>query len=267
MPDGATAQCRVLGRYPFYVNLHDESLTPNLINHGYWESWVSIAVARLVRPGMRCLNVGANVGYYALVLAELTGDGALVTAIEPVLTSYSLMQKTLRVNGHGKAETLRLIASIDNYGHCAIAYYDNNYGGAIVGELKSDSASSVTKEVVPIVKLGTYLGLVSSENKLFDFILVDAEGCDADIIEGCEEIMTSSTVVMFEYSRDMFNYKRDVIDQVLCLKVWNSRPYLYYVDYTGQILPIEKEKVMDEAERDRVWNLVVSTKRIFNASV
>ena len=79
--------------------------------------------------------------------------------------------------------------------------------------------------------------------------------------------MTSSTVVMFEYSRDMFNYKRDVIDQVLCLKVWNSRPYLYYVDYTGQILPIEKEKVMDEAERDRVWNLVVSTKRIFNASV
>lgn len=51
-----------------------------LTRDGFWESWVTLALARLVRPGMKAWNIGANMGYYAAQMALL---GAEVAAWEP----------------------------------------------------------------------------------------------------------------------------------------------------------------------------------------
>src|SRR5262245_8546714 len=67
--DGRLA-CRVLGKHIMFVEPQDCGITPHLALNGYWESWITLAMARLVRPGWRCIDVGANVGYYALLLAD-----------------------------------------------------------------------------------------------------------------------------------------------------------------------------------------------------
>lgn len=49
-------------------------------NHGCWLGSYEAAKQRkmtgLVRPGMVCWDVGANVGFYTLLFAELVGGGA-----------------------------------------------------------------------------------------------------------------------------------------------------------------------------------------------
>lgn len=40
-------------------------------------------VKRLIQPGWCCYDLGANIGYYTYLLAQLTGPGGLVVAFEP----------------------------------------------------------------------------------------------------------------------------------------------------------------------------------------
>jgi hypothetical protein len=83
-----TALCRVLGRYKMYVDSQDFGLSPHLMLDGYWEMWVTEALVSLVRPGMVVADIGANLGYYALLLADLVGDAGMVHAFE--LTPHGL---------------------------------------------------------------------------------------------------------------------------------------------------------------------------------
>src|SRR5438309_1518671 len=59
------ALCRVLGRYKMFVDTRDRGFGSHLLLDGYWEIWLTRFLARAVRPGMACLDIGANLGYYA----------------------------------------------------------------------------------------------------------------------------------------------------------------------------------------------------------
>ena len=56
-------------------------------DHGCWLGSYEVAkqrkVTELVRPGMICWDVGANVGFYTLLFAELVGRTGSVYAFEP----------------------------------------------------------------------------------------------------------------------------------------------------------------------------------------
>jgi len=96
-----TALCRVLGQFLMYVDTRDLSLAPHLLLSGFWETWVTQAIAQYVQPGMHCIDVGANVGYYTLLLKDLAGDKGSVVAYEPQAAAFELLVQTLLVNGGG----------------------------------------------------------------------------------------------------------------------------------------------------------------------
>src|SRR5918996_682528 len=43
---------------------------------------------RLVRPGSHVLDIGANIGFYALLLSDLVGSGGHIHAFEPDATNF-----------------------------------------------------------------------------------------------------------------------------------------------------------------------------------
>lgn len=93
--------CRVLGRYELFVDTADWGHAPCLILDGYWEMWVTEAIAAIVRPGMQCLDVGANLGYYTVLMADLCGPTGFVHAFEPNPPICRLLARSLAHNGFG----------------------------------------------------------------------------------------------------------------------------------------------------------------------
>ena len=91
--------CRVLGRYKMFVDAGDNSLAPHLMLDGLWEMPVTEAVLRSVSQGMTVVDVGANYGYYTMILAELVGPGGRVFAAEPNPRMMSLLDRSVAVNG------------------------------------------------------------------------------------------------------------------------------------------------------------------------
>src|SRR5688572_23436882 len=78
-----TAIVRVLGKYIMWVDTTDIGITPHLSLNGYWESWITLAMARVLQPGWTCIDVGANHGYYTLIMADAVGPSGKVISIEP----------------------------------------------------------------------------------------------------------------------------------------------------------------------------------------
>ena len=71
---GNEALCRILGRYKLYVDTRDKGLCAHLLLDGYWEMGLTMHIARHVRAGMTAIDVGANFGYYTVLLGALVGE-------------------------------------------------------------------------------------------------------------------------------------------------------------------------------------------------
>jgi len=105
-----TALCRVLGQYKMFVDTRDIGVAPHLLIDGIWEMWLTEALVSLVRPGMVVADVGANLGYFTLLMADLVGAGGRVHAFEPNLRMVELLGRSLSVNGYWPRVSLHHVA-------------------------------------------------------------------------------------------------------------------------------------------------------------
>jgi len=94
-----TALCRVLGRYKMLVDTRDDDVSAHLLLDGYWELWVTRVLGGLVRPGMVCVDVGAHLGYFSLLMADLTGPTGKVHAFEPNAALRGRLTRSIGING------------------------------------------------------------------------------------------------------------------------------------------------------------------------
>ena len=55
-----------------------------------------------VRPGMNCLDIGANLGYCSVVIGKLVGRRGSVHSVEPFPANYDLLLRNIKANDVGK---------------------------------------------------------------------------------------------------------------------------------------------------------------------
>lgn len=93
LPHGwRTGHLLVHGR-PFRVDAADS--LGLLATGGVFEPAETAFLERVLRPGMRCLDAGANMGYHTLRMAQLVGPEGLVTAVEPHPANQELLAANL----------------------------------------------------------------------------------------------------------------------------------------------------------------------------
>ena len=65
----------------------------------------------LLSPGDWALDIGANVGHYAMRMSELVGAAGRVIAFEPVPNTFSLLAANARLFAHANVSLLNVAAS------------------------------------------------------------------------------------------------------------------------------------------------------------
>ncbi|MES2505732.1 MAG: FkbM family methyltransferase [Verrucomicrobiota bacterium] len=59
---------------------------------GIHESHVTSAIASFVREGDVCVDIGANIGYFSMIMARAAGAGGTVFAFEPVPDTFAALK-------------------------------------------------------------------------------------------------------------------------------------------------------------------------------
>lgn len=148
-------------------------------------------VRRMLRPGMRAIDVGANHGVYTLAMARAVGAQGQVWAFEPTPATGNLLQRSLDLGGCSQVRLLRTALS-DRSGTARF-----NVGRQ--SELNAIAEAGGGPESIE-VKVATLDGLAQELGwHGIDFIKIDAEGHDRNVILGGKSFFErESPLVMFE---------------------------------------------------------------------
>ena len=92
--------CRVLGRFKMFVDTSDIGLSTHMLLDGYWEMWLTETLSGVVEQGAVAVDIGANLGYFTLLMAELVGPTGSVHAFEPNPPIADRLIRSCDINGY-----------------------------------------------------------------------------------------------------------------------------------------------------------------------
>jgi FkbM family methyltransferase len=154
---------------------------------GSYEPEVCQIIMRLVQPGWMCVDVGAHVGYFTLLLAKLVGEHGRVIAFEAHPTNARLCRSNVGINGYeGRVQVENMAVSDGTY-HWVKLFPGRGHSSAewnIVGHDVEGNPSQPELEV-PATSLDTYFPPGSH----VDFVKMDIEGAEAQALRGMRRIL------------------------------------------------------------------------------
>lgn len=112
---------------------------------GSWEGPIYRAVRPLVHSGSIVLDVGAHVGYSAMLFAEWVGSRGSVYCFEPVPGHADQIEESARLNGYEQRIAVRRLAVSERRGRAAFHHDTTQNTG--MGSLAPRPAQSVTLQV------------------------------------------------------------------------------------------------------------------------
>jgi FkbM family methyltransferase len=242
-----TVLCRVLGKYLVYADSQETGITPHLAMDGYWESWITLVLARTVRPGWNCLDVGANHGYYTLVMADAAGAEGRVVPVEPTPRLVGLLRQTLDVNGFPDIEVVAKAASDSDGETLQLVIPARRSMNASLRAEVGDTDEAVSVESVTIDS-------ITRDWPRVDLIKIDVEGAEESVWQGMERTLADNRgiVVLLELNVDRYN------DPRAFLSVIEEAGFrLRYIDVDAEV----KDVSVDELTRRQVgqdWMLYLA---------
>ncbi|MBA4018995.1 MAG: hypothetical protein C0483_17640 [Pirellula sp.] len=132
----------------------------------------------LVKPGMRIVDVGANVGCYVLMLRQMGGDACDIIAIEPSPENLPELRANIANN---RWDNVRLVEAAVGAEAGNVAFLSGINGGV------ADEGAYT----VPIVTLDTLL------KSRVDFLKIDVEGFEGYALQGAIEVLKRDRPVLF----------------------------------------------------------------------
>jgi len=141
-----------------------------------WNAAEYRAFRAAVRPGAVALDVGANVGAYAVLLGRWVEPGGRVYAFEPSPETFAGLSRHLALNGLGDTvvPVAAAVAGADGRGTLS--------GGGLSGGNRLDARGA--GPVVDTVSLDAFC---AREGILPSFIKIDVEGAELEVLRGGRE--------------------------------------------------------------------------------
>jgi FkbM family methyltransferase len=134
-------------------------------------------VRQLLRPGERVIDIGANMGVYALSMAKAIGPQGKLWAFEPASRTAALLAQSIGVNGFGHM-VLEQAALSSVPGELPLRVNDN----CELNALSHDCSALGDTETVAVTTLDECREACAWQ--AIEFVKIDAEGEECHILRG-----------------------------------------------------------------------------------
>jgi FkbM family methyltransferase len=161
-----------------WISRHDEVMRPYMARAGTWEPEEGRLLLSLTKPGCRFLDIGANVGYFS-VLVYGAAPGVIVDAVEPDPVNVRALQFNFWCNGI--AGTVWPLALDDQSRALQLSANEHNLGDLRTARIDNNMQRGDAKWVVPAVD-GDDLFLGRS----FDLVKIDTQGWEFEVLLGMD---------------------------------------------------------------------------------
>jgi FkbM family methyltransferase len=228
--------CRVLARYLIYADSREMGLVPSIAMNGYWEPPLTLALAKVLQPGWNCVDVGANHGYYTVLMAAIVGQSGQVAALEPNPKLAELTQRSVTVNRFQDVVTVTQQAVSDRPGDAVKLVIPPGFA------MNASFVRPVT-EVDQVVEVQTTtVDDLTRDWETVDLIKIDVEGAEELVWRGMQKtVQRDRLIVLLEFNCDRYADPRGFLSQIVAAGL-----KLAYVDADGSIKPVTLEQCLTE---------------------
>ncbi len=87
-------------QFGFLVEAEDRLISPWFIVSGRYETELTDFFTAILRPGDRCLDIGANFGYFTCLFARFCPQGQVI-GVEPDAKLFGILRDNIHLNGFG----------------------------------------------------------------------------------------------------------------------------------------------------------------------
>ena len=168
--------------------------------HGEYEPALSRLVARVVRPGDVCLDVGANAGWYTVLLGRLVGPSGAVHAFEPNPPAFARLVENVALAGTPRNVHLHALGLGPGNLSADLHIFEGIADGhASFSDQGREGFSKVTCSVRRLDELLAEEGI-----DRVSFVKLDVEGAELGVLEGAGRLIAGATppVCLIEMARE-----------------------------------------------------------------
>lgn len=159
--------------------------------YGYFEEEMTRILLEVLRPGMTFFDVGSHFGFFSLLALRLVGPAGRVVAFEPTPSTREVLESN--VGGRPNALIVpkaaykeRTTLHFHDFG-LACSAFNSIYSGKLA-EQHRRRAPGATIDVAAI-SLDTF---VAETGILPDFLKIDTEGAELDVLAGMEGLLAGA---------------------------------------------------------------------------
>jgi FkbM family methyltransferase len=167
---------RKVNNYPMILNFQEEGLSRDLMIRREREIGETEIIKKIVKPGMCILEVGANVGYYTILMGKLIGKSGKIYAYEPYPRSVEILSRNLKLNNlTDVVEVHSMAVSTENTIKKLYLGRATNVHSLMNCRTDNDNAGYIEVKTKDIREI-----LLESDRKI-DLIRMDIEGHEREI--------------------------------------------------------------------------------------
>jgi FkbM family methyltransferase len=192
------AVTRTIYDHKIYVDTRDLALAPHILLDGYWEQWITNVFLSVVQPGMRVVEIGANMGWYSLLAAANIGPAGKLVSFEANPRMAEILRRNISINGFLDRAQIVNKAVFSANQTLKFGVYDKYMGGSSLFAARAQTAGDDRHDPqvndmfrvieVEAVALDSYF----AQGSEVDFIKIDAEGAEPHILAGANRLLAEN---------------------------------------------------------------------------
>lgn len=200
---------REVNGYDMMLDINDKGLSREILYFGERESQAKNifkkeleVLTEEVDGDILSLEIGANIGYYALLEADVLGESAHILATEPSPAAAELLRKNFEMNNFQDRITITECAIGNKTGTIEFGVNEHLNLSKIVDTSDSNFEKSSYSEIVDVEMYDgeEYLREMGYEPSDVNLIRMDVQGAEYEVLQSLESVLESDspTLVFIE---------------------------------------------------------------------
>jgi FkbM family methyltransferase len=167
---------------------NDKGISEELLMFKTHEPLSTKLFETFLKPGMTCLDVGSNIGYYVCLENQIIGKNGRIIAIEPSPINFKYLQKNVELQESKNIE-LHNFACGNREGKIDFLVSNRSNWSRVASDDLIDAPPDaiIEKISIEIKKLDLFLQEKNLEK--LDFVRMDVEGYESNILKGLEDTL------------------------------------------------------------------------------
>jgi len=236
-----------LDKFKIYVSPDDWAVGRIIWEKREYEPRVTAALRKILEPGMVFVDVGANIGYFSLMAAQIVGNQGRVISFEPNQNNCGLLYLSAQSNN---------FENIDLYPYAAAEkeatfLYDHLASNGVISDFSRDlEILDANRTLVRSVTLDKAL----HEVKKIHVIKIDVEGAEYKVIQGAKSTLKEHRPILFsEFSPSGLQNVSKVSGKEYLRMLIENKYHISIITDQKRLMPCKEDipKILDHFEKSR----------------